>query len=612
MYRETVLPNNETTAKAAAFIDKFEHRVSACPPGVCPITVHRALLHTSHAQTCGKCVPCRDGLAEVEKYMTDILEGRGTAETYENMVALAQVIKDTADCAIGYEAAQAVLEGTEIFKEEYRSHIEKGKCQEDVSQKVPCISYCPAHVDVPGYIALIKEGDYAGAVNLIRKTNPFPTACAFICEHPCEERCRRNLLDSPINIRGLKKYAVDQVAADQVAAPRPVEATGKKIAVVGGGPAGLTTAYFLSLMGHKVVVFEEREELGGMLRYGIPNYRLPKQRLDEDIRTILATGNIEVKTGVAIAKDITVEALNGEYDAVYIAIGAQTGKDLRLEGVESKSVYSAVDMLGEIGRGNIPEYTGKKVVVIGGGNVAMDAARSAVRCGADEVTIVYRRRQEDMTALPSEVQGAIEEGVELMTMHAPDRIEANEQGEVTAFYAKPQSIGAFDRAGRPAPMDTDKPSAKVDCDIVLLAIGQDIVSGPFAEYGVHPKRGTFEADKYCRVKGYDKIFAGGDCVTGPATVIKAIGASRVAAVNIDEYLGYHHKLDCGVRVPAAEENNRTRYGRGQITERSARERKKDFDGIEKGFSYEEAMQECSRCLRCDRYGCGVLEGGRDE
>lgn len=612
MYKETVISSNETTKKVASFIDKFEHRVSTCPPGVCPITVQLSLLKASHAQTCGKCVPCRDGLLEVEKYMTDILEGRGTMETYESMVALAEMIKDTADCAIGYEAAQAVLEGAEAFKDEYMSHIEKGKCKEEIGQKVPCISYCPAHVDVPGYIALIREGDYAGAINLIRKDNPFPTACAFICEHPCEERCRRNLIDSPINIRGLKKFAVDQIAADKVATPKAGEPTGKKIAIVGGGPAGLTTAYFLSLMGHKVVVFEERAELGGMLRFGIPNYRLPKDRLDEDIHAILSTGNIEVKTGVAIAKDITMEELTNEYDAVYIAIGAQTGKNLRLAGVESKGVYSAVDMLGEIGRGNIPDYTGKKVVVIGGGNVAMDAARSAVRCNADEVTIVYRRRQEDMTALPTEVQGAIEEGVELMIMHSPDRIEADENGQVVAFYAKPQMIGAFDRAGRPAPVDTDKPSVKLDCDIVLLAIGQDIVSKPFEEYGVNPKRGTFDADKYCRIKGYDKVFAGGDCVFGPATVIKAIGASRVAAVNIDEYLGYHHKLDCGVTVPAAKENNRTKYGRGQITERSARERKKDFVGIENGFSYEEAMQECSRCLRCDHFGCGVLEGGRDE
>ena len=612
MYKETVISNNETTKKVASFIDKFEHRISTCPPGVCPITVQLSLLRTSHAQTCGKCVPCRDGLLEVEKYMADILEGRGTMDTYESMLSLAEMIKDSADCAIGYEAAQTVLEGAEVFKDEYMSHIENGKCKEEVGQKVPCISYCPAHVDIPGYIALIKEGDYAGAINLIRKDNPFPTACAFICEHPCEERCRRNLIDSPINIRGLKKFAVDQVAADKVETPTALEPTGKKIAVVGGGPAGLTTAYFLALMGHKVVVFEERAELGGMLRYGIPNYRLPKERLDEDIHAILSAGDIEVRKNVAITKDITMEELTKEYDAVYIAIGAQTGKDLRLEGVESKGVYSAVDMLGEIGRGNTPDYTGKKVVVIGGGNVAMDAARSAVRCNAEEVTIVYRRRQEDMTALQTEVQGAMEEGVELMTLYAPDRIEANENGRVVACYAKPQMIGAFDRAGRPAPVNTDKPCEKIACDIVLLAIGQDIVSKPFEEYGVNPKRGTFDADKYCRIKGYDKVFAGGDCVFGPATVIKAIGASRVAAVNIDKYLGYNHELDCGVKAPKAKENNRTKYGRVQVSERSARARKKDFEGIENGFSYEEAMQECSRCLRCDHFGCGVLPEGRDE
>lgn len=610
MYKETVISDYGTTKKIEAFLDKYEHRVQTCPPGVCPITVQLSLLRAGHAQTCGKCVPCRDGLLQVEQYMLDILEGRGTEETLKEMVSLAQVIQDTSDCAIGYEAAHAVLEGVETFKEEYMSHIQKGHCLEEVAQKVPCINYCPAHVDIPGYIALIKEGDYAGAVNLIRKDNPFPTTCAFICEHPCEERCRRNLIDSPINIRGLKKFAVDQIAADKVATPKPNDSTGKQIAVVGGGPAGLTAAYFLSLMGHHVDVFEERQALGGMLRFGIPNYRLPKERLDEDINAILSTGNIDIKMGVSIPGDISMEQLSKDYDAVYLSIGAQVGKNLRLEGVESKGVYSAVDMLGEIGRGNIPDYSGKKVVVVGGGNVAMDASRSAVRCGAEEVTIVYRRRQEDMTALPAEVQGAIEEGVELMIMHAPDRIVADENGQVIGFYAKPQMTGAYDRGGRPSPVDTDKPSVYIECDIVLLAIGQDIVSAPFAEYSV-TRRGTFTADKYCRVKGYDKIFAGGDCVFGPATVIKAIGASRVAAVNIDEFLGYHHTLDCGVTVPPAAENNRNQFGRAQLTERSARARRKDFMGIENGFTYEEAMQECSRCLRCDHYGCGVLEGGRD-
>jgi len=434
--------------------------------------------------------------------------------------------------------------------------------------KVPCVAECPAHVDVPGYIALISAGDYKGAVNLIRKDNPFPTSCAFVCEHSCEANCRRNRIDSALNIRGLKKFAVDQVSAAQAEVPEPAESTGKKIAVVGGGPAGLTAAYYLSLMGHKVVIFEESEALGGMLRYGIPNYRLPKDRLDEDIQAILSTGNIEVHTGVSISKDISMDVFIKEYDAIYIAIGAQIGKKLCLEGAESRGVYSALDMLGEISRGNKPDYTGKKVAVIGGGNVAMDAARSAVRCGADKVTVVYRRSRDKMSALPEEIEGAIEEGVELCTMHVPELIETDNHGAVTAFYAKSE----------------DGQSVKMVCDIILFAVGQDIMSQPFEAY----------------INDYDKVFAGGDCVLGPATVIKVIAAAREASVHIDRYLGFCHDPDYAVTVPPAGQNQRISYERAVITERCPKERKMDFEGIVNGLSYEEAMLECKRCLRCDR------------
>ena len=223
------------------------------------------------------------------------------------------------------------------------------------------------------------------------------------------------MLESPINIRALKKYAVDQVPADQVETPAPNPSTGKSIGVIGGGPSGLTAAYFLALMGHKVVVYETHDKLGGMLRYGIPNYRFPKDRLDEDIRAILNAGDIEVVYHVTIGKDITIEEVQKRHDAIYVAIGAQAGKTLRLPGADAKNVVSAVEILDQIGNGNLPDYTGKRVLVVGGGNVAMDCARSAVRCNAEEVSIVYRRRQKDMTALESEVESAVMEGIALVT-----------------------------------------------------------------------------------------------------------------------------------------------------------------------------------------------------
>lgn len=610
MYAEKVIQKNEMNEKTTKFLDKFVKRVKANPPGVCPIAVQLAFLQSARSQTCGKCVPCRDGLEQVEDMMRLILDGKADMDTFDRMVELAGIIQDTADCAIGYEAANIVLQSVELFRDEYMNHIQNHRCKAEIGQKVPCISYCPANVDIPGYIALIGEHRYADAINLIRHDNPFPTSCAFICEHPCEEKCRRDLLDSPINIRGLKKFAVDQIAADQVKVPECNVSTGKRVAIVGGGPSGLTAAYFLSLMGHKVVVYEEREKLGGMLRYGIPNYRLPKDRLDEDINAILSTGNIEVNYNVAIGTDISMEQLLDDYQAVYIAIGAQAGKNVRVEGADSKGVYSAVEMLGEIGRGNIPDYTGKRVVVVGGGNVAMDCARSAIRCHAKEVTIIYRRRQVDMTALPSEIQGAIEEGVELLTLNAPLRIKADADGNVCAFVVQPQMIHVYDRQGKPSVTDANKPELEVPCEVVLIAIGQDIVSAPFEKYGVNPRRKTFETEDTTRVKGYEKVFAGGDCVFGPATVIKAIGAGKIAAINIDEYLGYHHKYLDDIRIPEPKENDRTHYGRVHLTDRSARERKTNFEPVENGMSYDEAMQECNKCLRCDHFGCGVVEGGR--
>ncbi|HAG68581.1 MAG TPA: glutamate synthase [Lachnospiraceae bacterium] len=610
MQSKTIVYKNEMNEKTMRFLERFVKRVRGNPPGVCPIAVQLSFLQSARSQTCGKCVPCRDGLEQVERMMSLIVEGKADMHVFEDMVSLCHIIEDTADCAIGYEAARTVLESVELFKDEYMSHIRDHRCQPGVGQKVPCISYCPAHVDIPNYIALIGEHRYADAINCIRLDNPFPTACAFICEHPCEEKCRRDILDSPVNIRGLKKFAVDQISADKVKVPECNVATGKKVAVTGGGPSGLTAAYYLSLMGHKVTVFEERDRLGGMLRFGIPNYRLPKDRLDQDINAILSTGNIEVRYNTRIPDDISMEELNDSFDAIYISIGAQAGRNVNVAGADANGVYSAVDMLSEIGRGNIPDYTGKRVVVVGGGNVAMDASRSAIRCRASEVTIVYRRRQVDMPALASEVQGAIEEGVELLTLNAPGRIITDEDNNVSGFEITPQIISEYFN-GKPTVREAENEEKRIiPCDVVLVAIGQDIVSGPFAEYDVHPRRKNFEIEPTTRLPHYEKIFAGGDCVFGPATVIKAIGAGKVAAVNIDEYLGYHHKILGVPDYPKPKENDRTRIGRVHLTDRSARERRNDFEAVENGMTYAEAMQECRKCLRCDHFGCGVVEGGR--
>ena len=608
MARLSVAPRAKDDAKFATFLDEYERRVEATPPGMCAVAMQLDLLRAGGCQTCGKCVPCREGIAHIETLLEEVLAFDAEPDALEGIRAQAVVVRDTADCAIGWHAAEVLLAGLDTFKEEFESHVKQGKCREGVAQTVPCETLCPAHVNVPAYIALAGSGDYAGAIGMIRKDNPFPTACAFVCEHPCENRCRRTLIDAPINIRGIKKFAVDQLAADQVETPAPAAPTGKKVAIVGGGPSGLTCAYFCALMGHEVHVLEMRKQLGGMMRYGIPAYRFPRERLDEDIRAIVSAGNVTVHTECRIDAE-GMRRLSEEYDAVYVAIGAQGGKTLKLDGVDAEGVMSAVDLLTKIGDGEYPDFTGKNVVVVGGGNVAMDCARTSVRAGAASVTVAYRRRLEDMTALRAEIDSAMQEGVEMMTLRAPDHIEV-EDGRAVALHTQPQFIGPVKR-GRPAPQKADKPLVRVPADVVLIAVGQDIESAPFEEAGMQADRTYFEAgDGLKSVGSLDNVFVGGDCQVGPKTVIIAIGAGKVAARNIDDFLGFNHEIDCGVEVPSAAANWRQPCGRVNIVERPARERKGDFDAVEVEMSAEEAFQEARRCLRCDHFGCGVLDEGR--
>lgn len=587
----------------------MERRIAASPPGLCPVDMALSFLRLCHAQSCGKCVPCRIGLGQLSLLLEQVLSGTATMNTLVTIEKTARTIVNTADCAIGRDAARLVVDGLEGFRDDYEEHILHHRCLAGLKYPVPCVALCPAGVDIPGYMALVGEGRCADAVRLIRKDNPFPTACAYICEHPCEARCRRNMIDDAINIRGLKRYAVDH--AGEVPQPECAPATGKKVAIVGGGPSGLSCAYYLTLMGHKVTVYEEAKQLGGMLRYGIPNYRFPRHLLNAEIESILSLG-IEVHTGVTVGKDIWIEDLQKEYDCLYIAIGAHQDKKTGIPGEDSVNVMSAVEMLRDIGDDIMPDFSGKKVVVIGGGNVAMDVTRSSIRLGAEKVTCVYRRRVEDMTALPDEVTGAMAEGAEIMPLAAPVRIEADEEGVAKALWVQPQIIGEVDKAGRPRPGNANLPEVRLEADIIVVAIGQGIEISGFDAAGVPIKRGTFVAGLSGQVGDMDNVFAGGDCVTGPATAIRAIAAGKVAAANIDEHLGYRHEITVDVEIPSPKLNNRAPHGRINTTEREASQRRCDFEDIECGLTQEGAVTEASRCLRCDHFGYGIFKGGRVE
>lgn len=604
---EIVSPKKAKIVMEGLYKD-LERRIESSPPGLCPVDMARAFLELCHAQTCGKCVPCRIGLGQLNHLIKDVLDGKATMKTLDIMEETALSIMESADCAIGYEAANMVYKGLIGYRDDYVEHITHGRCTCTYANPVPCVSLCPAHVDILGYVALVGEGRYEDAIRLIRKDNPFPTTCGFICEHPCEARCRRNMIDAPINIRGLKRMAADY--AGNVPNPPCAPSTGKKVAILGGGPGGLSAAYYLQLMGHQTTVYEMLPELGGMLRYGIPNYRLPKDRLDDDIQNILNTG-VEVKHGLKIGQDMTLQELRDQYDAVLITIGASTDKKLGLEGEDADGILSAVEFLRCVGSHHLMDLTGKEVAVVGGGNVSMDVVRTAKRLGAKKVSILYRRRVADMTALPAEIEGAVAEGVEIHTLKAPAALDVDENNRLKGIYVTPQMISAI-KDGRASIKATGEEDIYVPCDVLVVAVGQDIETKHFEEAGIPVKRGKIAATSTGTFENMPGVFAGGDCASGPASVIKAIAAAKVAAANIDEYLGYHHEISCDVDIPEPSLEDRKPCGRVELVERDACERVCDFEGVEECMTEKEAKQEASRCLRCDHFGFGIFKGGREK
>ena len=605
MSRLSIDTQNTAQKTVEELYKDLERRITASQPGLCPVDLAASFLHICHSQSCGKCTPCRVGLGRLEALIQNVLNGTARESDVDLIEKTAESIYLTADCAIGQEAASMVLKGVRGFRDDYLEHIRHSRCRGLQNQPVPCVSQCPAHVEIPGYIALIHEGRFADAVRLIRKDNPFPAVCGLICEHPCEVRCRRTMVDNPINIRGLKRFACEHEGEKPELILDPP--TGKKVAVIGGGPSGLSAAFYLSLMGHEVTVYEQRRQLGGMLRYGIPAYRLPREVLNDEIAFLQKSG-FKTITNVSIGSDIPIADLRRQYDAMYVCIGAHTDRKIGIEGEDAEGVISAVEMLRAIGDDIMPDFTGMNIVVVGGGNVAMDVARSAIRLGARSVKVAYRRRKVDMTALPEEVEGAIADGCEIMEMDAPVRIEKTADGKVAALIVKPQLAGPI-KGGRPSPVPSSKPEERIPCDRVLVAIGQGIESDKFGEYGIPIKRGKIDAFDWSGVSGEEGIFAGGDCVTGPATVIRAIAAGKVAAANIDNYLGFNHEIRTDVELPPIRFDDHKPCGRINMRERPAAERIKDFRLMECGMTLEEAMQESGRCLHCDHFGYGIFKGG---
>lgn len=607
MARLHVMERSHAQAVMDDLHDALGRRLAVSSLAPCPVEFTAALVNLCSTQSCGKCTPCRVGLSALSDLLADVLEGRADESTLNLIERTARTIYLSSDCAIGYEAGAMALTAIRGFRDDFEHHIREHSCGFDREARVPCVSGCPAHVDIPGYISLVEAGRYADAVKVIRKNNPLPLVCGLVCEHPCEMHCRRGMVDDPMNILALKRFAVEHSDLNDHK-PHVVDNTGKRVAVIGSGPAGLSCAYYLAVMGHKVTIFEQRHHLGGMLRYGIPSYRLPRERLQAEIDWILSAG-IDVELDHSVNGE-ELARLRDEFDAVYLAIGAHSDKKLGLPGEEAPGVESAVKMLRAIGDDELPDLSGQRVCVIGGGNVAMDVARSAVRCGAEKVSIVYRRRICDMTAQDAEIAGAQAEGCEVLELTAPLAIETGEEGRVSGLRVQPQIIGE-PRRGRPAPRAAATPERVIPCERVFVAIGQDIDSKPFEDMGIACKWGCVVTDSDGAVPNFDGLFSGGDCQTGPATVIRAINAGRVASANIDRYLGFDHKIKLEVELPTVQFKGKHECGRCELGEREAGERIHDWNLVEQGLAEEEARQEASRCLRCDHFGFGAFRGGRN-
>lgn len=566
----------------------------------CMVDLAKFFLSFIQDESCGKCSPCRIGTKRMLEIVDRITKGKGREGDIELLLELGNMIRATSLCGLGQTAPNPVESTIRHFKHEYVDHIENKRCEASVCAalfEAPCKNSCPADVDVPRYIALMKERRFAEAVEMIKRTNPLPAVCGRVCDHPCEGHCRRRDTDEPLAIRALKRFAADYDMANPKPAPQIVK-TGRKVAIVGSGPSGLTAAYYLALSGHSVTVYESLPVAGGMLAVGIPAYRLPKDVLRHEIKSITDLG-VKLELGIKVGTDISLKTLLETCDAVYVAVGAHVEQKLGIPGEESKGVMSAIAFLRDVSIGRKVRI-GRKVAVIGGGNSAIDAARTALRTGASEVHIVYRRLMADMPAEKSEIAAAMEEGVKFHFLAAPSSI--SESDGKLALSCEEMQLGEFDKSGRRRPKATGG-TFVLHVDNVFAAIGQS-PDGSFAD-GLPElaltKSGIVLSDPATGETNIDGLYAGGDCSTGPWTVVGAIGAGRNAAKAIDRRLGgtWHQNADAPVERKLIGEVIEDPMPRAVMPELPAYERAQCFSEVELGFALDDAIREATRCFQCD-------------
>ncbi|MBI4330402.1 MAG: FAD-dependent oxidoreductase [Chloroflexi bacterium] len=564
----------------------------------CMVDVARYFSAFTQDESCGKCVMCRLGTLQMLGLLQDITAGRAKPEDLDLLSDLAQTVKIGSLCGLGQTAPNPILTTIKYFKHEYEEHIKRHHCAAAVCKGLviaPCRHTCPSGINVPKYIRFIQAGKHPEAVATIREKIPFPFVCGLVCFHPCEKKCRRGQVDESVAIRILKGFAAARDTGAWREHAKSAPATGKKVAVIGAGPAGLTTAYYLARKGHQATILEALPEAGGMMRYGIPEYRLPRATLAQEIEEISKAG-VQIRTGVRVE---SLDKLFEEgYHAVFVGAGAHKGQKLGVTGEEARGVIEGVDFLRELNLGKAIKV-GDRVGIIGGGNVAIDAARTALRLGAKDVSIIYRRTRAEMPASEEEVEEALAEGVKLQYLAAPLKISVN--GNVRLECLK-MGLGKRDASGRPRPEPIKGSEFTLDLDTVIAAIGQ--TSDIPAAFGLKlNKNGTIEVNSDTMETSRKGVFAGGDAVLGPASVIQAIAQGRDAASAIDRFLGGDGVIDevlspeeTDLRpIDAQEEEKR----RPAMALKPAAARTRSFEQVEQGYTIEQAIEEAKRCLRCD-------------
>jgi len=572
----------------------------------CMVDTARFFMEFIQDESCGKCVPCRIGTKRMLEILERITKGNGRPGDLQHLEELSLAIKQTAMCELGKTAPNPVLSTMENFSREYAEHLVDKHCEAGICASMfisPCQNACPTGINVPGYLALIQENRFMDAYNLIIQENPFPAVCGRICTHPCETKCRRASRDEAIAICDLKRFVADYAMSHErpfftdIVFPK----NGKKVAIVGAGPSGLTCGYYLVRIGYDVDVFEAKPIAGGVLAYGIPEYRLPNDVLEHEIQLIRQEG-VNIHLNKEVGKDISFQDLRDDYDAIYVATGTQFPNKAGVPGEDLKGVFHGLPFLNDVSLGKRVRV-GKKVAVIGGGNTAIDAARTAVRLGAATVTLVYRRTREEMPADAREIKEALEEGVELMTLTAPTRF-TGDNGKVSGMECIKMELGEFDNSGRRRPKKLAGSEFIIDCDMIIPAISQHADFPFISKEDVELTAwGSFVTDRVNLMTSMDGVFAGGDVARGSDTAVNAIADGKRAASSIDTYLGGNGILNKGepIEIPAGYiDDDPAEYSRFPMEIMAPDKRKQGFREVVQGYRKLNAVAEATRCLRCDR------------